>query len=137
MPTTNHYGIRYPSGTDSPNGAPQMQQLATDVDTALNGVDVAVQSIPKVAAGQVSITPTTSRTLDWGGSFKYGNTTVTFPAGYFSSAPSVVISANSSVPGIVIEATPSNVSATGFTANLARTDSTATIIYWQAIQQTQ
>src|SRR5215831_17372628 len=33
--TTTNYALRYPVGTDPPNVAPDIQNLATDVDTVL------------------------------------------------------------------------------------------------------
>lgn len=35
MATTPNYALRYPLGTDTPNGALQIQNLATDVDTVI------------------------------------------------------------------------------------------------------
>lgn len=91
------------------------------------------------AAGQVTVSPTTTRSFPSGitGSYKYGNATVTFPTGTFDSAPTVVCVANTSVPGIVLECSASSVTATGFTANLARLDTTDTVVLWFAKEQTQ
>lgn len=91
------------------------------------------------AAGQVTVSPTTARTFPSGisGSYKYGNATVTFPTGTFDSAPTVVCVASTSVPGIVLECSANSVTSTGFTANLARLDTTDTVVMWYAIEQTQ
>jgi len=39
MPTTSRYALRYPAGSDTPNGPAQIQALATDVETALGTID--------------------------------------------------------------------------------------------------
>ena len=74
--------------------------------------------------GSVSITPTantpTSKTVSFGKTF--------------SSTPNVIISAETSVPGTtVLECGATNISTTGFTAWVYRTNTTATVLHWIAI----
>lgn len=77
-----------------------------------------------IAHGSVSITPTanspTSKTVSFG---------KTLP-----STPNVIISAETSVPGsTVLECGATNISKTGFTAWVYRTNTTATVLHWIAI----
>lgn len=77
-----------------------------------------------IAHGSVSITPTantpTSKSVSFG---------KTFP-----STPNVIISAETSVPGsTVLECGATNISTTGFTAWVYRTNTTATVLHWIAI----
>ena len=90
----------------------------------------------RILAGQLNLTATDPITTAIG-TYNRGSAIVTFPSGSFSTAPVVVCGANSGVPGTMIEASVSKVSATGFTAWLARSDTTNTIFYWIAIGATQ
>lgn len=74
--------------------------------------------------GSVSIKPTankpTSKTVSFGKTF--------------SSTPNVIISAETSGPGTaVLECSATNISTTGFTAWVYRTDTVATVLHWIAI----
>ena len=58
---------------------------------------------------------------------------ITFPAGYFSAAPSVMVSLSGGQnASVTINYGPSAISATGFTINMARSTNTNTSLYWQA-----
>ena len=77
-----------------------------------------------IAHGSVSITPTanspTSKTVSFGKKLP--------------STPNVIISAETSVPGsTVLECGATNISTTGFTAWVYRTNTTATVLHWIAI----
>ncbi|MCS4593554.1 hypothetical protein KTJ89_11235 [Brevibacterium sediminis] len=82
------------------------------------------------ASGEVSITPTGSSGT------RTGNVYVTFPAGRFSVAPKVVVSALTSVPGTtVVGVGASGVTTSGFTAYLARVNNTTTPLAWIAMEE--
>lgn len=92
--------------------------------------------VPLMQSGQVSILATTGASGSIG-SYYRGSATITF-ATPFGAAPVVITSGNSGIPGEVIEVSPSSVSTTGFTMNIARGDNTtSTICYWIAIEHTQ
>lgn len=57
---------------------------------------------------------------------------VTFAKTY-TSTPIVTLTAGSSVPGTVSEVTVSNVTTTGFTACVYRTNDTSTVVHWIAV----
>lgn len=106
-----------------------------------NGVSawetVARANVPRVASGELAVTPDTVVTTNFvgGGQTLYrGALVVTFPAGRFTAIPHVVLSAETGVPGTVIEAGPSLISTTGFTASVARMNQTATDLHWIAMQ---
>jgi hypothetical protein len=81
----------------------------------------------RVASGAVNVTPTTANVPK--------SAHVTFPAGLFTVAPSVTVTAATSVPGSTVTGVSANNSATtGFDAFLTRTDTTTTTLYWNAIQ---
>lgn len=138
MGTTSNYALPYPAATDPPDGATQIQALATAVDTNLKTVDNKVVAIPKIQAGQVSVTPGGTAINFFSGSGQYyrGTATVTF-ATAFSATPAITVSAATSVPGTFLEASVSGASATGFTINVARVDTTSQPVYWIAVSQTQ
>lgn len=82
-----------------------------------------------VCAGEVLVTPTGSSGT------RTGNAYVTFPAGRFTTAPTVVVSANTTVPGTTVVGVGANGATTaGFTAYVARTNNTATGIAWIATE---
>jgi hypothetical protein len=60
---------------------------------------------------------------------------VTFATGRFTQAPQVLVTA-SSASSAVRTTTVSSVTASGATLNIFRTDTTATGLYWMAIQMT-
>ena len=101
------------------------QGNTSDTRFAYDGVTIDGKlTAGNIAHGSVSITPTanspTSKTVSFG---------KTFP-----STPNVIISAETSVPGTtVLECGATNISATGFTAWVYRTNTTATVLHWIAI----
>lgn len=79
-----------------------------------------------ILSGQVQITPVANTMT---------TANVTFPTGYFTTAPMVVITANSSVMGSTVQAVAASaVTTTGFTAGIIRTNTTQTGIFWIAVQ---
>lgn len=60
--------------------------------------------------------------------------TIGFPAGYFTNTPNILVTGRSTTPGVLLEVSYSNQSATGFTAWVARSSNTATVIDWMAIE---
>lgn len=88
-------------------------------------------------SGQVSITPsTTVVNTFYSDDYFRGTQAITFPSGYFTSAPHVTATAESSVPGTVINVTVLNITTTGCDILLARFTSVATTIHWIAEQST-
>lgn len=112
MGTTPDYGLPYPEASDPPDGATQMQSLATAVDTL---VGAAVQ------AGQVTIP---------GGS---GSVAVTFDHPY-ATPPRVVLGLQTGTTlGTDNLCWASSITATGFTAFNERGNATSTNLQWIAV----
>jgi hypothetical protein len=116
MPTTDIYAFRYPALSDPANGPVGFQNLATDVETALDDVQTAVQSgvVDVVFAG------TSSHTVS-----------ITFPQA-FATPPAVVAPAGNSffnVSNSSITTTGANLSCRHIDAN----SSTSTVpVHWIA-----
>ncbi len=84
-------------------------------------------TLPKIAVGRVTITPTTANTPI--------SITVTFPEGLFTATPSITVTPHTSAPGsVVLGVGVANSSKTGFDIYLTRTNAVATTVSWQAIQ---
>lgn len=75
-------------------------------------------------SGKVTITPSAADTAK--------SQTVTFPGAGFASVPDITLSLSSPVTGYNVVFWDSNVTQTGFTANLLRGSSTATTLTWKA-----
>lgn len=71
-----------------------------------------------------------------GQNFYVGSTDVVFEVPY-AAAPNVIVAAQTSVPGVVLEASAASITATGFTAYLARTTQNTNTLYWIATEATQ
>lgn len=56
MPTTPNYALRYPALADAPNVPLDLQELATDVDTAVNTIDNRVDAIEATLPSKLSTT---------------------------------------------------------------------------------
>lgn len=82
---------------------------------------------PTIAAGHIKIKPTANEnTQEW----------IDFPAGRFDSAPAVVVTASSVVMGTKVEGVAAtDVTKDGFKANIRRTNTTATTLFWIAVGQ--
>ena len=92
-------------------------------------VDATGKLTGAVCSGSVAVTPTGSSGT------RTGSAAVTFPAGRFTSPPTVVASADTGFPGTtVLGASASNVTETGFTAYLARVNNTTTSVAWIATE---
>ena len=91
--------------------------------------DGTMTGLPKVAAGYAAMTNQVA-----------GQTTsmvVTLPAGLFTSAPSIQVTAATSVPYTTVRGvTASNASTDSFTLYVNRTNTTNTGVYWFAIDRT-
>lgn len=60
---------------------------------------------------------------------------ITFPAGRFTATPVITVTAVSTVPGdVVLEVSIGNLSSTGFTIYIKRTNTASTTVHWIAIQ---
>ena len=92
-------------------------------------VDTTGKMTGAVCAGTVPVTPTGSSGT------RTGSAAVTFPAGRFTSPPTVVVSADSGYPGTTVLGTSAaGVTETGFTAYLARVNNTTTSVAWIATE---
>ncbi|WP_172171057.1 hypothetical protein [Brevibacterium sp. CT2-23B] len=92
------------------------------------GADGSMTGIRKTASGTLDITPIAANTPRevW----------VTFPVGRFTTPPTVVVSARSTVPGTRVTGVGSGgQTAAGFNAYLTRTDTTTTGFNWIAIEE--
>lgn len=79
-----------------------------------------------IAMGTVSITPSAPSTPT--------STAVTFPAGLFTTAPTVMTNPVTTVPGTTVLGTSANgVTATGCNITVSRTSTVATVISWLAV----
>jgi hypothetical protein len=87
------------------------------------------------AAGAVRVVPSVSETAGPKPiKFYVGHARVDFPEGYFPRYPITVLRPNTGYPGIVVQTSITGLSRTGFTAYIARTDKTPTILYWLAVE---
>lgn len=118
MPNTSN-GYPYPAQSDPvAQGATAIQNLAQAVDTKLGVLAAGAASVPISAIGTV------------------GNTTVTFPAGRFPSAPVAVVTTtqNASLPQNSTSSAAA-ITATGFTMYAIRTGGSLSpvVVGWVAI----
>lgn len=60
---------------------------------------------------------------------------VAFPAGAFTSPPAVALAGSTTSPGILVEMSATNITATGCTITGARGSTADTDVYWVAIEQ--
>lgn len=151
MPFEPLYGLPFEAGSDLPGwsltGGPDGSQpvLAEQVAAQLRRLDNLVQGLTdqfgvfptSIQAGSASITPTTVITNTfYNASYNRGTVTVNF-AQPFGSTPAVMATANTTVPGVVMEVSVSAPGSTSCVLNLARSSATATSIFWIASTQTQ
>lgn len=151
MPFEPSYGLPYEAGSDLPGwsltGGPDGSQpvLAEAVAAQLRRLDNLVQGLTdqfgvfptSIQAGTASITPATSIVNTfYNANYFRGTATVVF-AQAFAATPSVMVTADSALPGVVIEVSVSAPVSTQCTINLARSTSTATGLFWIASARTQ
>jgi hypothetical protein len=127
MPVTPIYSLPYQALADPPDGAGLGEDLALAVEAEMVRIDTSVAGyLPaaNVGAGSVLITPVantpTSGAVTWGG----------------KSLPGTVrawATAQTTVPNTVLEVTVSGITATGCTAWIYRTNTTATTVHVIAI----
>lgn len=151
MPFEASYGLPYEAGSDLPGwsltGGPDGSQpvLAEAVAAQLRRLDNLVQGLTdqfgvfptSIQAGTASITPATNIVNTFYNANYFRGTVVVNFAQAFDATPAVTLTPNTTVPGVVIEATVSSPSSTQCTLNLARQTSTATGVFWIASDQTQ
>ena len=153
MPFEPIYGFPYEAPSDVPGwsltGGPEGDQpvLAERVAAQLRRLDDLMQALTDsfgsypqriqagYEAGVMPDTPVTS--AFYNDTYWRGTRDVTFAGAFEFTTPSVVVCANSGVPGIVIECSASAVNTVGFTINIARSSQTATGVFWIASEQTQ
>lgn len=68
------------------------------------------------------------------GNYFRGERAVTFPDGFFTVEPQVLLTARTGVPGVFLEVSYQSKSLTGFTIHVARQTQTQTWVDWVAIQ---
>jgi len=118
MPANTPKGYPYPLGTDRlMDGDDSIHNLATAVDTKLGTAATGTTTVPVVTAG-VNYT-----------------VSVTFPAGRFVNAPTVVVCAQTSNPTTCMASMNTGTTTTGFTFVGQRVSggSNPFTVYWHAI----
>lgn len=151
MPFEPTYGLPFEAGSDIPGwsltGGPDGDQpvLAEAVAAQLRRIDDLVQALTdrlsiypsRIQAGGGSITPTTTIVNTFYNADYYRGTLAVVFATAFTAAPAVMVTAETTLPGNVIECTVSSPTTAGCTLNLARTSQTATPMMWVASERTQ
>lgn len=151
MPFESSYGLPYEAGSDIPGwsltGGPDGSQpvLAEAVAAQLRRLDNLVQGLTdqfgvfptSIQAGAASITPATNIVNTFYNANYFRGTVVVNFAQSFDGTPAVIVTPNTTVPGVVIETSVSSPSSSACTLNLARQTSTATGVFWIASDQTQ
>lgn len=88
-----------------------------------------------VLAGTVTINFSTSVTNTFfNAAYFRDSIAVAFPAGFFTNTPNIFVTGRSTTPGVLLEVSYSNQTASGFTAWAARSTNTSTVIDWMAIE---
>jgi hypothetical protein len=151
MPFEPTYGLPYEAGSDLPGwsvtGGPDGSQpvLAEAVASQLRRLDNLVQGLTdqfgpfpsSIQSGTELITPATVIVNTfYNANYNRGTATVNF-ATAFPSTPAVMATANSTIPGVVIEVSVSTPTTNSCVLNLARSTGTATSVMWIAATQTQ
>lgn len=97
---------------------------------------MARENPPRVLCGAVAVSPTSMVDNDpLHQPFYYrGTANVSFPSGFFTTTPTVTLSAHTAAVGVVMGTGVSGQSASGFTAHLARSSTTSTTVSWIAVQ---
>lgn len=153
MPFEPIYGLPYEAPSDVPGwsltGGPEGDQpvLAERVAAQLRRLDDLMQALTdsfgsypdSVKAGYAASIPldTSVSTSFYNDTYWRGTQTVVFDTPFERTIPAVVVCANSTVPGVVIECSASDPSVNGFTINVARTNQTPTGVHWVAANLTQ
>ena len=116
MPESTARGLRYPLGVESPDWPGDFERLADDIDAI----------VPRVAVGRKKITPSGNITT----------ASISFPTGLFhGDAPSLLATGFSAVPGNSYKSVRvGNVTTSGASLHLHRTNNTTTTIDWVALQ---
>lgn len=152
MPFEPIYGLPTEAASDIPGwsltGGPDgdMPILAERVAAQLRRLDDLIQALTDsfgfypamIQAGYEPSIPldTSVTTTFYNANYWRGARTVVFDNAFSSTIPAVMVTANSTLPGTVIECSASNTSTSGFTINVARQNQTATGVYWVASAQT-
>lgn len=151
MPFEPSFGLPYEAGSDLPGwsltGGPDGSQpvLAEAVAAQLRRLDNLVQGLTdqfglfptSIQAGVVSIVPATNIVNTFYNAAYFRGTAVVNFAQTFGSTPAVTVTASTTLPGVVIEASVSSPSTSSCTITLARQTSTSTGVFWIAADQTQ
>lgn len=152
MPFEPIYGLPYEAGSDLPGwsltGGPDGTQpvLAEAVAAQLRRLDDLVQGLTdqfgpfpsSIQAGTVSITPTTAiANTFYNETYYRGTANVVFGTAFEGLTPSIMATANTTLPGVIMEVSVSAPTLTGCTINLARSTQAATTIMWVASARTQ
>lgn len=135
MPTTPG-GIWTPDDNDDWDLTVDLAAMAVSIDDSVQSyVDSAILSIQEsldklpasIESGSVAVTSTAANTTT--------SQFVPFPPGAFMTPPNVTVTANSTVPGNILQGVSvTGVSSTGFTIHLLRENATTTTVYWIAVE---
>lgn len=117
-------GIRANTGDITAAAGNVLGNNITTINSQISALTNRVTAVEARAEGSISITPVANTATA-------GN--VTFPVGRFSSTPSVVATAITTVPGTVVEVGVSGVTTSGCVLYVNRTNTTQTGIYWIAL----
>lgn len=152
MPFEPTYGFPFESPNDLPGwsltGGPDGEEpiLAERVAAQLRRLDDRLQALTDefgsypdlMQAGSVLVAPSTLiGTGFYNDSYYRGQEPVVFDTPFTGVIPAVFVCTDSTVPGVLIECSASDVTLEGFNANTARQNTTASTVWWIASQQTQ
>ena len=152
MPFEPIYGLPYEAPSDIPGwsltGGPDgnapvlAERVAAQLrrlDDLMQGLTDSFGSYPElIQAGDVVVTSSTAVVSGfYNANYFRGSLAVVFATPFTSTIPAVMVTANSAVPGTVIEVSASSVTLTGFNANVAHQSNTTTTLMWVASAQTQ
>lgn len=151
MPFEPIYGLPFEAGSDLPGwsltGGPDGDQpvLAERVAAQLRRLDDALQGLQDafgiypdlVQAGIGTVTPNVSvSTTFYNANYWRGTTSVVFDTPYSGLTPAVMVTAESTVPGVLIECSVANLTINGFDIVIARSNTTTTGFSWIASDRT-
>jgi hypothetical protein len=152
MPFEPTYGFPYEAPSDIPGwsltGGPDGSQpiLAEAFAVQLRRIDDQLSTLidsfgfypTAIQAGTASVTTSTSVVSGfYNANYFRGSAAVVFATPFTTTTPAVMVTANSTVPGTVIEASASSVTINGCTVNVAHQNNTTLTLMWVASALTQ
>lgn len=124
---------------DQPILAERIAAVIRRIDDRVQGfVDTFGNYPARIQAGSVSVTPSVSVPNSfYNAAYFRGTAAVVFDVPFTGLGPAVVVCTDSTVPGVLMECSASNVTLNGFTVNTARSNTTASAVFWIASARTQ